>query len=116
MLENHFSSIIVVTIIGIVGFFLKSTLKRIEDNLMDQVKNSNNLNEKVNSINLSMVGINSSLSNIDRDLERANSRVSEMNKMLLDNASKIVEYGHEMNNLKAQLKMIAKELEEIKEA
>jgi chromosome segregation ATPase len=109
-------SVIVVPAMAILGFFLKATLKRIEDNLTDHVKNFSALNEKVNSINLSMVGINSSLSNIDRDLERANGRVSEMNKMLMDNASKTIEYGHEINNIKDQIRMMAKELEECKEA
>jgi methyl-accepting chemotaxis protein len=109
-------SVIVIPTMAILGFFLKATLKRIEDNLTDHVKNFNILNEKVNSINLSMVGINSSLNNIDRDLERANGRVSEMSKMLMDNAAKTIEYGHEINNIKAQMKMIAKELEECKES
>lgn len=109
-------SVIVVPAMAILGFFLKATLKRIEDNLTEHVKNFSALNEKVNSINLSMVGINSSLSNIDRDLERANGRVSEMNKMLMDNASKTIEYGHEINNIKDQIRMMAKELEECKEA
>jgi len=108
-------SVIVVPTMAVLGFFLKATLKRIEDNLTDHVKNFNILNEKVNSISLSMVGINSSLNNIDRDLERANGRVSEMSKMLMDNASKIIEYGHEINNVKAQIRMMTKELEECKE-
>ena len=114
MNEQHLGSIVIVAIIGIIGFFLKSTLKRIEDNLIDHVKNFNTLNDRVNSINLSMVRIDSSLNNIDKDLERANRRVSDINQLVMNNVDKVIEQGHEINNIKAQMKMMARELEEIK--
>jgi len=106
-------SVVIVPAIAMLGFFLKSTLKRIEDNLTDHVKNFNTLNERVNSINLSMVRIDSSLSNIDKDLERANRRVSDINQLLMDNIGKVIEQGHELNNVKAQIKMFARELDDI---
>lgn len=115
MEEGYIGSILVASFVGVVGFFLKSTLKRIEDNLIDHVKNFNTLNERVNLINLSMAKIDSSLSNIDKDLERANRRVSDINQIVMNNVDKVIEQGHEINNIKAQIKMIAKELEEIKE-
>ncbi len=113
MSEHNIGSVIVVAIIGIIGYFIKTTLRRIEDNLIDHVKNFNTLNDKVNSINLSMVRIDSSLSNIDKDLERANRRVSDINQIVMSNIDKVIEQGHEINNIKAQIKMLSKELEDI---
>jgi peptidoglycan hydrolase CwlO-like protein len=113
--EHYVGSMIIASIIGVVGFFLKTTLKRIEDKLIDHVKNFNNLSDRVNLINLSMVKIDSSLSSIDKDLERANRRVSDINQLVMNNVEKVVEQGHEINNIKAQIKMLAKELDEVKE-
>jgi len=112
MMNEQYSTIILAAVIGVIGFFLKTTLKRIEDNLIDHVKNFNNLSDRVNLINLSMVKIDSSLMNIDKDLERANRRVSDINQIVMNNVDKVIEQGHEINNIKAQLKMLAKEMEE----
>jgi hypothetical protein len=59
-----------------------------------------------------MVKIDSSLMNIDKDLERANRRVSDINQIVMNNVDKVIEQGHEINNIKAQLKMLAKEFED----
>jgi hypothetical protein len=111
-MSEQYSTLILASIIGVIAFFLKTTLKRIEDNLIDHVKNFNNLSDRVNLINLSMVKIDSSLMNIDKDLERANRRVSDINQIVMNNVDKVIEQGHEINNIKAQLKMLAKEFED----
>lgn len=114
MSDSIIISTVVTIVIGIISFFIKGTLKRIEDNLSEHVRNFNGLNEKVNSINISMVNVTNSLSNIDRDLERANRRVSDINTMVMDSANKLVSYGHDLNILKSQVRVLNKELEEIK--
>ena len=96
---------VIIPVIGAIGFLLRSLLKSIEDKI-----DSNAIN--VVDLKLSISAIKAGLTAIERDFERQNRQVNDLNQMVINNANKIIEHGHEINTLKAQSKMLVRHLEE----
>jgi hypothetical protein len=98
-------SIVIVPTLGIIGYLLRSLLKTIEVKIDTNATN-------VMELKLTMAMITSTLTAIEKDIDRQSQRVNEINTMLINNVNKTIEHGHEINNLKAQGRMLAKLIEE----
>ena len=97
--------VVIIPTIAVIGFLLKGLLNSIESKI-DQ--SSGNVVE----LKISSISITSALTSIEKDFDRQRSQVSELNTMLISNVNKTIEHGHEINNLKAQGKMIVKMIED----
>ena len=110
MSESVFVAIVmgsvIVPVISIIGFLIRNLLKSIEDKI-----DSNGLN--VIELKLSLSSIKSGLLNIEKDIDRQNKQVKDLSQIVMNNAQKIVEHGHEINNLKAQGKMLVQLIESL---
>lgn len=97
---------VIIPVISIVGFLLRNLLKSIENKI-----DSNGIN--VVELKLSVSGIKAGLLSIEKDIDRQNRQVNDLSAIVMNNAQKIVEHGHDINNLKAQGKMIVTMIESI---
>ena len=98
--------LIAVPVIALIGFFLKGLLKTIKDDLDNQGVNIKKLSDRFSDFQLSIQKVGSTLTAVEKDLDRANINLNKTNSLAEGNSEKIRDIQHSLLNTKANIQLI----------
>jgi len=100
-----FVPLIAVPVIALIGFFLKGLLKTIKDDLENQGVNIKKLSDRFSDFQLSIQKVGSTLTAVEKDLDRANINLNKTNSLAEGNSDKIRDIQHNLLNTQANLQL-----------
>ena len=100
-----FVPLIAVPVIALIGFFLKGLLKTIKDDLENQGVNIKKLSDRFSDFQLSIQKVGSTLTAVEKDLDRANINLNKTNSLAEGNSDKIRDIQHSLLNTQANLQL-----------
>ena len=98
--------LIAVPVIALIGFFLKGLLKTIKDDLDNQGVNIKKLSDRFSDFQLSIQKVGSTLTAVEKDLDRANINLNKTNSLAEENSDKIRDIQHSLLNTQANLQIV----------
>ena len=98
--------LIAVPVIALIGFFLKGLLKTIKDDLDNQGVNIKKLSDRFSDFQLSIQKVGSTLTAVEKDLDRANINLNKTNSLAEGNSEKIRDIQHSLLNTQANLQIV----------
>ena len=98
--------LIAVPVIALIGFFLKGLLKTIKDDLDNQGVNIKKLSDRFSDFQLSIQKVGSTLTAVEKDLDRANINLNKTNSLAEGNSEKIRDIQHSLLNTQANIQII----------
>ena len=98
--------LIAVPVIALIGFFLKGLLKTIKDDLDNQGVNIKKLSDRFSDFQLSIQKVGSTLTAVEKDLDRANININKTNSLAEGNSDKIRDIQHSLLNTQANLQIV----------
>lgn len=98
--------LIAVPVIALIGFFLKGLLKTIKDDLDNQGVNIKKLSDRFSDFQLSIQKVGSTLTAVEKDLDRANINLNKTNSLAEGNSDKIRDIQHSLLNTQANLQIV----------
>ena len=98
--------LIAIPIIALIGFFLKGLLKTIKDDLEKQSVNIRKLSDRFSDFQLSIQKVDSTLTAVEKDLDRANSNLGKTTILAESNHDKIKDFQHELGNTQNNVQLI----------
>ena len=98
--------LIAVPVIALIGFFLKGLLKTIKDDLDNQGVNIKKLSDRFSDFQLSIQKVGSTLTAVEKDLDRANINLNKTNSIAEGNSDKIRDIQHSLLNTQANLQIV----------
>tara|TARA_R110000803_G_scaffold102087_1_gene170141 strand:+ start:1118 stop:1549 length:432 start_codon:yes stop_codon:yes gene_type:complete len=98
--------LIAIPIIALIGFFLKGLLKTIKDDLEKQSINIRKLSDRFSDFQLSIQKVDSTLTAVEKDLDRANSNLGKTTSLAESNHDKIKDFQHDLGNTQNNVQMI----------
>ena len=98
--------LIAVPVIALIGFFLKGLLKTIKDDLDNQGVNRKKLSDRFSDFQLSIQKVGSTLTAVEKDLDRANINLNKTNSLAEGNSEKIRDIQHSLLNTQANLQIV----------
>jgi len=98
--------LIAVPVIALIGFFLKGLLKTIKDDLDNQGVNIKKLSDRFSDFQLSIQKVGSTLTAVEKDLDRANINLNKTNSLAEGNSEKIRDIQHSLLNTQANIQLI----------
>lgn len=98
--------LIAVPVIALIGFFLKGLLKTIKDDLDNQGVNIKKLSDRFSDFQLSIQKVGSTLTAVEKDLDRANINLNKTNSLAEGNSNKIRDIQHSLLNTQANLQIV----------
>tara|TARA_R110002072_G_scaffold289510_1_gene456555 strand:- start:7719 stop:8156 length:438 start_codon:yes stop_codon:yes gene_type:complete len=98
--------LIAVPVIALIGFFLKGLLKTIKDDLDNQGVNIKKLSDRFSDFQLSIQKVGSTLTAVEKDLDRANVNLNKTNSLAEGNSDKIRDIQHSLLNTQANLQIV----------
>tara|TARA_R110002012_G_scaffold18762_6_gene68603 strand:+ start:794 stop:1231 length:438 start_codon:yes stop_codon:yes gene_type:complete len=100
-----FVPLIAVPVIALIGFFLKGLLKTIKTDLENQGVNIKKLSDRFSDFQLSIQKVGSTLTAVEKDLDRANINLNKTNSLAEGNSDKIRDIQHNLLNTQANLQL-----------
>ena len=104
--------LIAVPVIALIGFFLKGLLKTIKDDLDNQGVNIKKLSDRFSDFQLSIQKVGSTLTAVEKDLDRANINLNKTNSLAEGNSEKIRDIQHSLLNTQANLQIVNESVKE----
>ena len=98
--------LIAVPVIALIGFFLKGLLKTIKDDLDNQGVNIKKLSDRFSDFQLSIQKVGSTLTAVEKDLDRANINLNKTNSLAEANSDKIRDIQNSLLNTQANIQII----------
>jgi len=98
--------LVAVPVIALIGFFLKGLLKTIKDDLDNQGVNIKKLSDRFSDFQLSIQKVGSTLTAVEKDLDRANINLNKTNSLAEGNSDKIRDIQHSLLNTQANLQIV----------
>ena len=98
--------LIAVPVIALIGFFLKGLLKTIKDDLDNQGVNIKKLSDRFSDFQLSIQKVGSTLTAVEKDLDRANINLNKTNSLAEGNSEKIRDIQHSLLNTQGNIQLI----------
>jgi len=98
--------LVAVPVIALIGFFLKGLLKTIKDDLDNQGVNIKKLSDRFSDFQLSIQKVGSTLTAVEKDLDRANINLNKTNSIAEGNSDKIRDIQHSLLNTQANLQIV----------
>ena len=98
--------LIAVPVIALIGFFLKGLLKTIKDDLDNQGVNIKKLSDRFSDFQLSIQKVGSTLTAVEKDLDRANINLNKTNSLAEANSDKIRDIQNSLLNTQGNIQII----------
>lgn len=98
--------LIAVPVIALIGFFLKGLLKTIKDDLDNQGVNIKKLSDRFSDFQLSIQKVGSTLTAVEKDLDRANINLNKTNSLAEANSDKIRDIQNSLLNTQSNIQII----------
>jgi len=98
--------LIAVPVIALIGFFLKGLLKTIKDDLDNQGVNIKKLSDRFSDFQLSIQKVGSTLTAVEKDLDRANINLNKTNSLAESNSDKIRDIQNSLLNTQSNIQII----------
>ncbi len=98
--------LIAVPVIALIGFFLKGLLKTIKDDLDNQGVNIKKLSDRFSDFQLSIQKVGSTLTAVEKDLDRANINLNKTNSLAEANSDKIRDIQNSLLNTHGNIQII----------
>ena len=107
-----FVPLIAVPVIALIGFFLKGLLKTIKTDLENQGVNIKKLSDRFSDFQLSIQKVGSTLTAVEKDLDRANINLNKTNSLAEGNSDKIRDIQHNLLNTQANLQLATENIKD----
>ena len=101
-----FVPLIAVPVIALIGFFLKGLLKTIKTDLENQGVNIKKLSDRFSDFQLSIQKVGSTLTAVEKDLDRANINLNKTNSLAEANSDKIRDIQNSLLNTQGNIQII----------
>tara|TARA_R110000803_G_scaffold152332_1_gene217411 strand:+ start:1737 stop:2141 length:405 start_codon:yes stop_codon:yes gene_type:complete len=98
--------LVAIPIMALIGWFLKGLLKTIKEDLEKQSINIRKLSDRFADFQLSIQKVGSTLTAVEKDLDRANSNLGKTTTLAESNHDKIKDFQHDLGNVENNVKLI----------
>mgnify|MGYP003659103186 FL=1 len=98
--------LVAIPIMALIGWFLKGLLKTIKEDLEKQSINIRKLSDRFADFQLSIQKVGSTLTAVEKDLDRANSNLGKTTSLAESNHDKIKDFQHDLGNVENNVKLI----------
>ena len=98
--------LVAIPIMALIGWFLKGLLKTIKEDLEKQSINIRKLSDRFADFQLSIQKVGSTLTAVEKDLDRANSNLGKTTSLAESNHDKIKDFHHDLGNVENNVKLI----------
>lgn len=103
ILGSGIINIIILPVIGLIGWFIKVGLKNVSSGMEKQDEKLTSIQKQFAALQVSMVKIESTIISVEKDLDRASGLVEKTEALALKNNDRLTAHGHEIAGIKANM-------------
>tara|TARA_R100000541_G_scaffold4319_2_gene11708 strand:+ start:125 stop:478 length:354 start_codon:yes stop_codon:yes gene_type:complete len=107
---NELINYIIVPVLTVLGWFIKSLTKNFKGMILDQQTKFDKLFDKFNSFEISIVKFDGTLNTVEKDLERLNKKISKTEAVVIKNSETLVSHSQDIKILRDKTEGIEKDI------